>query len=82
MWQFCLVFIAMFANDTACASYILAIEAVAPYRAAFWSAAIVILEGFAIVSYASAHWLIIPAVLGALTGTFFIVKRESNAKTE
>jgi hypothetical protein len=46
------------------------------WRATAWSGAIVASGGVVVVGYTADHWLLIPAVLGAMVGTWLTIRSE------
>ena len=72
--QFLLVFLAMVATDFVWARYNIASINHRPVAAGLYSAAIVALGAYSVVSYTQNHWMWLPAAAGAFVGTFFAVR--------
>ena len=65
-----LMFIAMFALDFVWAWYTRAVALKSRYQAAAASGAIYLIGGIATVEYVQNPWLLIPATLGGMLGTY------------
>lgn len=74
MTRWFLVFGAVALMDSAWALYTLHVSRRNAAAAAMWSAMIILLSGFAAVSYVADHWLLTAAMAGALVGTYFTVR--------
>lgn len=74
IWQFLGVAAAMAACDWCWTRYMLATAAKHAGAAAWWSAAIVGISAFSVVSYVSDHRLLAAALIGAWIGTYAAVK--------
>lgn len=72
---FVLVFLATAVADVFWTRYMQTVTAKEPTAAGLWSAGIIGLSAFTVVSYTSNHWLFVPAMAGAFVGTFFTVKK-------
>lgn len=72
---FILVFLATAIADVFWTRYMRTVTAKKALAAALWSAGIIGLSAFTVVSYTSNHWLLVPAMAGAFVGTFFTVKK-------
>lgn len=64
-----LVFSSAFCADFVWIAYMDAAAKKHVYRAAVWSAVLLGLAGFNIVSYAGNHWLVLAAMVGGFLGT-------------
>lgn len=73
-WLFFTVFIITAITDGFWAMYFIAMEKREATQAAFWSSLIMLCMAVNVVSYVESKWYILPAVLGAFVGTYFIVK--------
>jgi hypothetical protein len=73
IWAGLGVYFAMVALDFTWAHYTAAIAAKQSVRAALWAAATILFTGTAAIGYTSQHWLLIPAMLGAISGTWLAV---------
>jgi hypothetical protein len=73
-WKCLFVFIDLIAVDFCWAKYTKKVSDSNAPRAAFWSMSIMILGAFAVISYMTNPWLLIPAALGAWCGTYMAVK--------
>jgi hypothetical protein len=69
-----MVFFAMFALDFVWARYTYAMTAKRAGAASGYAGAIVLLSGTAAIGYTSDPWLLVPAVCGAVMGTWLAVK--------
>ncbi len=69
-----IVFAIMTALDFVWARYTAAVTDKRRLAAALYSGAIVGLGGFSTISYVDNHWMLIPAVAGALFGTYLAVR--------
>ncbi len=79
--QFILVFVLMAAADVCWTKYISAVHAKKPLAAGLWSASIILMSAFTVITYVTNHWLVIAALLGAFAGTYFTVKRDKTPPT-
>lgn len=71
-----LVFAATFWLDFVWARYTAAITARLKLRASALAGFIILLSGAAQISYVENHWLLIPAVIGAVAGTWVAIPNE------
>lgn len=74
MLRWLLVFSLCFALDFVYSRWTQAITEEQPYRATGWAALCYTLTGLSTVQYVGDPWLLIPAVLGCMGGTFCAVK--------
>ena len=74
MTTWLITFVAVFALDFIWVQFTMATANHQPYRAAFWSAWIYVAGGLSTILYINDHWLLIPAIVGAMSGTFFSIK--------
>jgi hypothetical protein len=77
MLNFLLVFAATTCADICWTKYMLEVQKKRAFLAASWSAAIIAMGAFTLISYLSDRWLLVAAILGSFTGTYFTVKKES-----
>jgi hypothetical protein len=68
------VFAAMFALDFIWARYTRAVGEKAAARSSAWATLIILVSGFVTTSYVSNPWLLVPAAIGAFTGTYAAVR--------
>lgn len=78
MMMWVLVFFVTLLVDWAWTKYTLETANKNALDAAFWSMVIIGLGGLNVIAYTHDKWLLIPAALGAFTGTYLAVKKESN----
>lgn len=69
MWAHLAVFVALFVMDFAYAKYTAAVTKNHQIGAGFYATAIIVLSGFGAIQYTQDPLLLIPAALGAFTGT-------------
>ena len=70
------VFAVVFAADVFWAKYIELIALNSKFKASIYSMFVYLFGAFAITEYVSNKWMIIPAMLGAFTGTYFGMGRK------
>lgn len=80
MLSFVSVFATMTAMDFAWAEYTKHIAGKAPVRGAVWSVVIILASGYVTRSYVDDAWALLPAALGAFTGTFLSIYRSKGGK--
>jgi hypothetical protein len=68
------VFAALFTLDFVWARYTQAITARWPWQASGYAGVIIGLSGFAAISYTTNPWMLLPAIAGAVTGTYSAVR--------
>ncbi len=76
IFKFVLVMVSAIMADICWTKYMLGVSEKAPFKAAFWSAMIIAIGGFMVISYTQNHLLVVAAMLGAFIGTFLAVYRE------
>lgn len=69
MWGWALTFAAVFALDVVYARYTVAVTDGRKIAASGYAGAVIALSGFAAINYVSDHWLLVPAIAGAVAGT-------------
>lgn len=74
--QFILVFIACTIGDICWTKYFLEVAKKREYQAANWSAAIIAMGAFTVISYNTNHWLALASIGGSWFGTWITVRRE------
>jgi hypothetical protein len=74
IWEFLAAFFAMFFTDVFNAYYIQAIQQSKALKASAWAAILYLLYASALIGSAYNPYLLIPAVLGAYTGTYVGVR--------
>jgi hypothetical protein len=75
MIQWLLVFTATVIADYWWAKWAAHVHMRNPWKAGAYSALITVSSGFTILEYTRDHWLLIPAVLGAIAGTVWAVRQ-------
>lgn len=71
------VFAATAALDVVWAKYTYALTGKLAVRAGLYAGATFLLSGTATLGYTSSPWLLLPAIAGCFTGTYFVVRRHS-----
>lgn len=74
MWDFIFTFIAIFVVDIFYTYYLKSVNESKALKASLWAAVVWLIGSFAVISYTTNHWLLIPACLGAFCGTWVGVK--------
>lgn len=74
------VFLVAALVDAVWAKYIESASAGRAGEAAGWSAAILICGSLITIEYIGNHWLIVPSVLGGVTGTYLTIKYGKKAE--
>lgn len=74
--QFLAVAAAMFLADIAWAYYFIKIEERKSVHAGLWAVLIYLFGAFAVTSYMTDKWLLIPAALGSFLGTYVVVEHK------
>ena len=77
MWKWIIVFLAIMLLDMLWAFYVDAIAKYHPYIAAFTAGALYIFSAIGVLAYTEDRIFLIPAVVGAMVGTFIAVKYKS-----
>jgi hypothetical protein len=72
------VFIAMAVTDVLWTQYIIATTKGLAFKAAIWSASIVLMSGAIVCVYVSNHWTILVAAAGAFVGAYLSVSRSKD----
>lgn len=72
---YALTFAAVFVLDFVWAFYVDQVKERRAWSAAAWAGLLFLVSAFATVSYVDNHWLIVPAVAGAVMGTWAGVVR-------
>jgi hypothetical protein len=70
------VFLAMFCTDIAWGRYVQKVRDKRGLAAAAWAVLLFLSGAYAVVSYVSDPWLLIPAAAGAFCGTLVAVRRD------
>lgn len=76
--QFFAIFMATLIADIAWTKYFIEVSNKKAVAAASWSAGIVAIGAFTVISYTMNHWLTVAAVAGSWVGTYLTVRREKN----
>jgi len=69
-------FLALFVTDLCWAFYISRVKDHQPFRSALWSVGLFLTGAIGTISYVNDPWLLIPATLGAFSGTYLAVVLE------
>jgi len=77
-----IVFTLMLVVNIAWARYIQTVSDGQRLKASLWDSTLFLLGGITVTQYTKAHWLLIPATLGAFVGTFIGAKRGKGIDTE
>ena len=71
MWTYVITFAAVFATDLIYVYFVKSIQDDRPMMAAWWSMAVTFTASVAVINYTEDHWALIPALVGAYSGTLF-----------
>jgi len=77
-----IVFTLMLVVNIAWARYIQTVSDGQRLKASLWDSTLFLLGGITVTQYTKAHWLLIPATLGAFVGTFIGAKRGKGIEAE
>ncbi len=80
MWDYIFTFLAVFALDIVYTYYLKHVANNHAVAASTWSVGCYLLGSIAVINYTADHWMIIPAALGAFSGTFIGMKIRHRAK--
>ena len=69
-----ITFFALFFTDLVYTYYLRAVSNDQTFTASFWAAMATLLASVAVINYTSDNWQLIPAILGAFTGTWVGMK--------
>ncbi len=72
-WEYIAAFIAMFLTDFFYAFYIDAVREKKALAASNWAVVVYLIASFLVISYTTNHWLLIPILAGAWSGTYAAV---------
>jgi len=80
MIEYFITFFAIFFLDVVYTYYLRCVANDNVLGASFWSVACYILGSVAVINYTTNHWLVIPAIAGAFSGTYvgMKIKRKNN----
>jgi len=70
MWVYVTTFVAIFATDFLYVYFVKSIQNDHPLLAAWWSMVVTLTASIAVINYTTDHLALIPALLGAFTGTY------------
>jgi hypothetical protein len=70
MIEYIIVFLSMFVVDVLYAIYLKSIENNKPIFASFMATIVFFVASIATIGYIDNHWLLVPACMGAFTGTW------------
>jgi hypothetical protein len=79
MIDYITTFFAIFLLDVVYTYYLRCVSDNNVLGASFWSVACYILGSVAVINYTTNHWLVIPAIAGAFSGTFVGMKIKKNS---
>ena len=82
LYKFLLVFIAVFFADICWTLYFIKVDEKKPVSAAFWGTSIYALSAFSVLNYSHDGLYLIPALLGAFSGTYLSVKYNKKNKNK
>ena len=74
VWEYIAAFLAMFFTDMFYTYYLTAIEKNRAGMASVWAGVLYLLGALIVVGYTRDVWLLVPAVLGGIVGTYVGVK--------
>ena len=74
IWEYIAAFLAMFFTDMFYTYYLTAIEKNRAVMASVWAGVLYLLGALIVVGYTRDVWLLVPAVLGGIVGTYVGVK--------
>ncbi len=74
MWVYITTFLAIFATDVMYVYFVKSIQNNHPLKAAWWSVVVTFTASVAVINYTTDHWALIPALLGAFSGTYLGMK--------
>ncbi len=80
LYKFILVFVAVFIADICWTFYFIKVDEKKPFSAAFWGTSIYALSAFSVLNYSHEGLYLIPALLGAFSGTYLSVRYKKNKK--
>jgi hypothetical protein len=80
MWNYVLVFVAVFSTDYIYTQYLKSVQHNRTLSSCLWATAVTFTGSIAIIEYTTNHWLLIPALLGAFFGTLvgMLIKRQDH----
>jgi general stress protein CsbA len=81
MIDYVVTFFAVFFTDIFYTSYLKAVQEEQTMRASLWAVVVFLIASIAVINYTSNYWLLIPAGLGAFSGTYvgmILRKRKNN----
>jgi hypothetical protein len=74
MFEYISTFLAMFVVDIFYAYYIKAIQDEEAVKAGLWAGTVYAIASLCVINFTTNNWLIIPAALGAVCGTYVGIK--------
>ena len=74
MWVYITTFLAIFATDLLYVYFIKSVQNDNPLRAAWWSMVVTFTASIAVINYTEDHLALIPALIGAFSGTYLGIK--------
>jgi hypothetical protein len=74
MWEAVMTFLALFFTDIFYTYYLKAIQDERALSSSLWAVVVFLIAGFAVINYTTNHWMLIPACLGAFSGTYVGIK--------
>ena len=70
MTEYVITFLALFVTDIFYTQYLSSVNNKQALKASAWAAVVFIVASVAVINYTEDHWQLIPAALGAFTGTW------------
>jgi uncharacterized membrane protein YfcA len=74
MLEYVVTFFAVFATDLIYVYFVRSIQNNQPLQAGLWSVVVTFTASVAVINYTQDHWALIPALLGAFSGTWVGMK--------
>jgi hypothetical protein len=74
IWEYLAAFLAMFFTDMFYTYYLTAVEKSRAIAASLWAGVLYLLGALIVVGYTRDVWLLVPAVIGGIVGTYVGVK--------
>jgi len=72
--EYVATFLALFFTDVFYTYYLRSVQNDETIKASFWAVICFFIASIAVINYTTNHWLLIPACLGAFSGTFVGMK--------
>lgn len=80
MLEYITTFFALFFTDIFYTYYLRSVIHNQPLKASMWAVVVFLLACVAVINYTTNHWLLIPAAIGAFSGTYvgMIIRKKHN----